>query len=104
MGVGVWAGRGGVRRVGVGATDRWVGYQGSGLSGAVHGAGNNIGDEGALGLAEAVKTNTTLQTLDLGGEWTDVLVGWSGGRCVSGGSAPGGRGGSAVARGRGGVA
>ena len=47
----------------------------------MRGAGNRIGDEGALGLAEAVKTNTTLQTLNLEGEWTDVLVGWSGGRC-----------------------
>ena len=31
-------------------------------------AGNKIGAEGARALSEALKTNTTLQSLDLGGE------------------------------------
>ena len=31
-------------------------------------AGNDIGDEGARALSDALKTNTTLQSLDLSGE------------------------------------
>ena len=31
-------------------------------------AGNGIGDEGARALSEALKTNTTLQSLNLEGE------------------------------------
>ena len=31
-------------------------------------ADNNIGDEGARALSEALKTNTTLQSLDLCGD------------------------------------
>ena len=38
--------------------------------GAVRGSGNFIEDKGAVALAAALKGNTTLQTLDLGGMWT----------------------------------
>ena len=34
-------------------------------------AGNRIGDEGARGLADALKTNTTLTKLELCGEQQD---------------------------------
>ncbi len=38
--------------------------------GVVRGADNDIQAEGAAALAAALKGNTTLQTLDLGGMWT----------------------------------
>ncbi len=38
--------------------------------GVVRGAANNIRAEGAVALAAALKGNTTLQTLVLGGMWT----------------------------------
>ena len=36
--------------------------------GAVHVADNELGEKGGTAVAEALKTNTTLRQLDLGGE------------------------------------